>query len=157
MNIKEGGHPDHQRVGYERLREQVDFLSQVFGDWLGKLSSSLTLYQLFRGEFIFPTEGLTVNLDRTLHSLESDEVISVIRPGSENEKPVYIQLSDVERESGRENYDFYCFLIWPFIEASWLGAVSLMMLTPPAGQNHETRLNLRKTQDYAQLVSEDLY
>ena len=44
-----------------------------------------------------------------------------------------VELSDAERLCGRENYDFYCFLIWPFIEASWLGAVSLMGLTPPVG------------------------
>lgn len=30
--IKEGGHPDQQRITYERLREQVDFLSQVSND-----------------------------------------------------------------------------------------------------------------------------
>ena len=109
-------------------------------------------HQLFRGEFIFPTEGLEVNLNRTLQSLESEEVIRVVRPNNGAIGPAYIQLSDIERESGRENYDFYCFLIWPFIEASWLGAVSLMMLTPPPNQSRELYFDLKKTQDYAQLV-----
>ena len=76
----------------------------------------------------------------------------MIQPTSETEELAYIQLSDVERESGRENYDFYCFLIWPFIEASWLGAVSLMMLTPPSKEKRELKFDLRKAQDHAQLV-----
>jgi len=43
-----------------------------------------------------------------------------------------VTLSQSERLSGRENFDFYCFLIWPFIESSWLSAISLLMLTPPS-------------------------
>lgn len=87
-----------------------------------------------------------------MHFLQSDGVIKVVQPTSESEKLVYIQLSDVERDSGRENYDFYCFLIWPFIEASWLGAVSLMMLTPPCDEKRELAFDLRKAQDHVQLV-----
>jgi hypothetical protein len=122
------------------------------------LNSLCLLYKLFRGEFIFPTEGLEVNLDKTLRSLEADNVIKVTRQSTIDSSSTpagtveWVELSDAERESGRENYDFYCFLIWPFIEASWLGAVSLMMLTPPEGYTGGVNHEVKKVQDRAQLV-----
>ncbi|KAF2458886.1 hypothetical protein BDY21DRAFT_339151 [Lineolata rhizophorae] len=149
--VKQGGGPEHQSISYEGLLDQVSFLSQ-----------------LFRGEFIFPTEGLVANLDKTLRGLEVDGVITVTRergaaaPGGSEEggKVVAVGLSDAERETGRENFDFYCFLIWPFIEASWLGAVSLMMLTPPVakdGVEAQVWLDAKKVQEKAQLLGKTLY
>jgi hypothetical protein len=90
-------------------------------------------------------------LENTLKGLEDDGVIEVIRDGQGNVQQVGI--SDAEREAGRENYDFYCFLIWPFIEASWLGAVSLMGLTPVIGHPGEAWIDVSKAQNSAQLVS----
>ena len=95
-----------------------------------------------------------MNLDHTLSFLESDKVVEIIRPSHEQMEATYVQLSDTERESGRENFDFYCFLIWPFIEASWLGAISLMMLTPPLSQKKEYKLDLKTVQECAQLVGD---
>jgi len=132
--IKQGGGPANQRIPYEELSAQVTFLSQ-----------------LFRGEFIFPPEGFTTNLERTLAGLEKDDVIQVTRDASG--APIFIELSASERQCGRENYDFYCFLIWPFIEASWLGAVSLLGLTPPSDSQKDLWIDLKKAQDSAQVVS----
>ena len=134
IRVKQGGSPEIQRISYEELRGQVLFLSQ-----------------LFRGEFIFPTEGLAVNLDNTLRGLEADKVVALHRDSEGH--IVDIDLSDAERAAGRENYDFYCFLIWPFIEASWLGAVSLMGLTPPLDHQGHGWLDVKKCQDSAQIVS----
>lgn len=89
-------------------------------------------------------------MEKTLHSLEVDDVIKVTR---DENGAQYVELSDSERHCGRENYDFYCFLIWPFIEASWLGAVSLLGLTPPLDSSEERWIDMKKTQDSAQLVS----
>ncbi|MCJ1224837.1 hypothetical protein MMC12_001483 [Toensbergia leucococca] len=136
--VKQGGGPDNQRISYEALLNQVSFLSQ-----------------LFRGEFIYPLEGLVVNLETTLRGLEADQVITVTREYSG--KVIAVELSDEERACGRENFDFYCFLIWPYIEASWLGAVSLMCLAPPLGQQGEVWLDLKQTQDKAQLLGKTLY
>ncbi|KAJ5546166.1 hypothetical protein N7494_003751 [Penicillium frequentans] len=136
--IKQGGGPTNQRIGYEALRTQVSFLSQ-----------------LFRGEFIFPPEGLATNLENTLNCLETDNVIQITRDSSG--APEYVELSEAERLCGRENYDFYCFLIWPFIEASWLGAVSLLGLTPPLDGPREIWINVKKAQDSAQLLGKTLY
>lgn len=69
------------------------------------------------------------NLRNTLQGLEADSIITIDRA---NDGEINgIVLHETERLHGRENFDFYCFLIWPFIEASWLSAVSLLMLTPP--------------------------
>ncbi|KAH8809041.1 acyltransferase [Xylogone sp. PMI_703] len=138
IRVKRGGGPDHQRVSYDELRDQVQFLSQ-----------------LFSGEFIYPTEGLAANLDNTLRGLESDQVIELIRD-SEG-KITAVGLAEVERAAGRENYDFYCFLLWPFVEAFWLGAVSMMGLTPPLGHQGDDWIDLKKAQDGAQLLGKTLY
>lgn len=131
--VKQGGGPAIQDISFPELRDQVLFLSS-----------------LFRGEFIFSGEGLAVNLSKTLAGLEADKVITLTR--DEQGKIVTVGLSEEERNVGRENYDFYCFLIWPFIEASWLAAVSLMGLTPPLGQPQEVWLEVSKAQNSAQLV-----
>ncbi|RAK79958.1 lysophospholipid acyltransferase family protein [Aspergillus fijiensis CBS 313.89] len=137
--IKQGGGPSYQRMSFPELMNQVSFLSQ-----------------LFRGEFIFPPEGLTTNLDKTLRGLEKDNVIIVSRDPSSG-KPLTVELSEAERQCGRENYDFYCFLIWPFIEASWLGSVSLLGLTPPFDFPKDVWIDLSKAQDNAQLLGKTLY
>lgn len=140
IRVKRGGGPENQKIPYEELRDQVLFLSQ-----------------LFRGEFIYPTEGLAVNLDNSLRGLEADGVVTLFRNNDGNIDEV--GLSDNERRAGRENYDFYCFLIWPFVEAFWLGAVSLMGLTPPVSHNSDkdSWLDVKKCQDSAQLLGKTLY
>ena len=132
--VKQGGGPANQDIAYQNLHDQVLFLSS-----------------LFRGEFIYSGEGLAVNLERTLLGLEADNVIRIERDAGGHIAKV--GLSDAERAAGRENYDFYCFLIWPFIEASWLAAVSLMGLTPPLGQKDDIWIQLSKAHESAQLVS----
>ncbi|KAK2737440.1 hypothetical protein FQN57_007530 [Myotisia sp. PD_48] len=136
--VKRGGGPMNQRMSYDELLTQVSFLSQIF-----------------RGEFIFPPEGLTANLEKTLHGLELDNVINVTRDVTN--VPKVIELSDQERQCGRENYDFYCFLLWPFIEACWLGAVSLMGLTPPLSGPKTSWVDMKQAQDNAQLLGKTLY
>lgn len=132
--VKKGGGPTIQDIPFKDLHDQVLFLSS-----------------LFRGEFIFPGEGLAVNLNRTLAGLEADGVLTLKR--DDQGQVTTVGLSDQERSAGRENYDFYCFLIWPFIESSWLAAVSLMGLTPPLGQEGEVWIEVSKAQNSAQLVS----
>ncbi|ORY59545.1 acyltransferase-domain-containing protein [Pseudomassariella vexata] len=137
--VKQGGGPAHQEIGYDSLRTQVLFLSS-----------------LFRGEFIFPSDGLASNLEKTLMGLESDGIIHLKR--DDNGAPLSIGLSEEERVAGRENYDFYCFLIWPFIEASWLAAISLMGLTPPhEAQKEDIWIEVTKAQNSAQLLGKTLY
>ena len=151
--VKQGGGPENQRIAFTTLYEQVSFLSQ-----------------LFRGEFIYPTAGLMTNIDTTLRGLESDGVITLTHDPQSNQVQS-IELSSQERASGRENFDFYCFLIWPFIESTWLGSVFLMGLTPPSSpqttddDQHPSApvkprtswLDLTAVQDTAQLLGKTLY
>lgn len=132
--VKRGGGPENQRIPYDELRSQVLFLSQ-----------------LFRGEFIYPTEGLAVNLDNVLKAFEADKIIDLVRDSEGNINAV--DLADAERAAGRENFDFYCFLIWPFVEAFWLGAVGLMGFAPPKTYKGDGWLDVKPCQDSAQLVS----
>ena len=67
-----------------------------------------------------------------------------------------VGLSSAERKSGRENYDFYCFMIWPFVDAAWLGAVSLLALVPPSSSS-AVWIEMQRAQDMAQLAGRTLY
>lgn len=129
--VKQGGGPANQRVPYTVLFDQVSFLSR-----------------LFRGEFVFPTEGIKTNLEKTIKGLQEDGVVNV---GMKDGVVEYVELSDAERRRGRENFDFYCFLVWPFIEGSWLAAVAIIGLTPPRGME-DVWVSVPKAQDMAQLV-----
>jgi hypothetical protein len=107
--------------------------------------------KLFRGEFIFPAgEGFDTNLDRTMLLLQEENMLEVTE-GETGTKMV--GLTTLERERGREVFDFYCFMIWPFIEAAWLGAVSLISLTPPLSVDSSILIDYAKAQNSAQLVS----
>lgn len=70
------------------------------------------------------------------------------------DKTLSAELSNTERTRGRENFDFYCFLIWPFVESTWLGAVSIMGLTPPLGSSADVWLDLKQAKEKAQLVGD---
>ena len=133
--VKQGGGSANQRMKETELTSKVTFLSQ-----------------LFRGEFIFPAgQGLRHNLEAAVQGLLRDDVLSVTE---EDER--MIGLSDAERKLGRENFDFYCFLIWPFVDAAWLGAVSLLVLVPPRNSTI-TWLDMQKAQNTAQLGGRTLY
>ncbi|KAL8928902.1 MAG: hypothetical protein Q9172_000740 [Xanthocarpia lactea] len=148
--VKQGGGPDNQRISFEALYEQVGFLSSIF-----------------RGEFIYPTAGLLPNLHRTLLGLESDGVIHVTSSDTGMDlddaantaahNTLSVELSTMERKNGRENFDFYNFLLWPFIESTWLGAVSLMGLTPPGPQQSDAWLDIRQAQEMTQILGKTLY
>ena len=134
--VKQGGGQATQRLRQEDLIDQVTCLSQ-----------------LFRGEFIFPAgQGLQRNLEDALLGLVRNGVLSITQEGGAR----YVGLSDTERAQGRENYDFYCFLIWPFVDSAWLGAVSLHCIVPPVGSGIEW-IDMKKAQDGAQLFGRTLY
>ncbi|KAI7311070.1 acyltransferase-domain-containing protein [Hortaea werneckii] len=160
-----------QRMSYQDLYDYTFFLSQ-----------------LFRAEFIFPTTPLAENLKGTLKGLEEDCILKTYPitatadrqndSGSSSSEQMEVEtqidstgLHPLERANGRESYDFYCFLIWPFVEASWLGNLSLFMLTPPTSLSSPTNntnatsdtqdngiwLDLKLVQTKAQLLGKTLY
>ncbi|KIY01083.1 uncharacterized protein Z520_02635 [Fonsecaea multimorphosa CBS 102226] len=132
--VKQGGGSANQRMAEAELVDKVTFLSQ-----------------LFRGEFIFSAgQGLRHNLEQAMQGLVRDDVLKVTEDPER-----MVGLSDAERKSGRENYDLYCFLIWPFVDAAWLGAVSLLALVPPASP--AGWIDMQKAQNMAQLAGRTLY
>ncbi|KAI3477373.1 hypothetical protein L1887_60952 [Cichorium endivia] len=74
-----------------------------------------------------------------------------------------IELSLKERENGRENFDSFLFLIWPFIEGYWLAAVSLLSLIPRGAEEKgypESKLPWFAAKDFekhTQLLGKTLY
>ncbi|ORY89766.1 acyltransferase-domain-containing protein [Leucosporidium creatinivorum] len=104
-HVKAGGAAPSQRMPTKDVLAELHFLSR-----------------LLQHEFVYGTEGLEANAAATIAQLERDEVILI--------EGDLLGLSPKERASGRNNYDFYCFLLWPFIETYWLAAVSLFALTP---------------------------
>ena len=153
--IKAGSSNESQATSYDDLVAQVSFLSQ-----------------LFRGEFIFPTYGLETNLRKTLAGLERDNILTIARSSTERATDCTegwegriesVSISESERRVGRNNFDFHCFLIWPFIEAAWLGAVSLLVLTPPfasavpSDASDPSWLNSKAVQTSAQHLGKTLF
>ncbi|KAF9169199.1 hypothetical protein BGX21_010847 [Mortierella sp. AD011] len=140
--IKIGGAKSTQRISYTDLLNEVTFLSR-----------------LLKTEFIYNPGDIESNLEHTLAYLKKSNVIDIDSEG-------YVSLSDVERSIGRENYDFYCFLLWPFVETYWLAAVSLYTLIPtakelipPADVNGEPqpywieeRVSMEKTQMFGKTL-----
>jgi glycerol-3-phosphate O-acyltransferase len=89
IRIKQGGGPHDQRIKYQELWSQCEFLSR-----------------LLKTEFVFElARTITDNVDKALNGLVRDGVIVW------NKEEETIELSTEERECGRENYDFYCFLV----------------------------------------------
>ncbi|KAG2210014.1 hypothetical protein INT47_003450 [Mucor saturninus] len=109
--VKKGGGKPLQRMQYNDLLDEISFLSS-----------------LLKLDMIYKPGGVESNTKRTMQWLADNNVIEIDKDG-------WVGLSDMERQCGRENYDFLCFMIWPFIESYWLAAISLFTLAPSvAGQ-----------------------
>ncbi|OBZ87843.1 Dihydroxyacetone phosphate acyltransferase [Choanephora cucurbitarum] len=106
--VKKGGGKPLQRMPYQDLLDEISFLSS-----------------LLKLDMIYKPGGVESNTKRTVQWLCDNNVIEL-----SDDK--WVGLADQERQCGRENYDFLCFLIWPFIESYWLAAVSLFTLAPPS-------------------------
>ena len=92
-------------------------------------------------------------MQKTLADLEESSVITITRNATGNIETV--ELSDTERQRGREDFDFYCFLIWPYVESNWLAATSMMALIPPLGTPADTWVELNRALNLVQLVRTD--
>ncbi|CAG8613436.1 4831_t:CDS:10, partial [Acaulospora morrowiae] len=121
--IKQGGAKSIQILHFDTLLREVEFLSQ-----------------LLKIEFVYYPGDIKENLDTTIKGLKDDNVFDY--------KDGYVQLTEMERSIGRENYDFYCFLIWPFIETYWLAVVSLFSMTPTHTSQPTTQSSISTTWFY---------
>ncbi|RKO99400.1 hypothetical protein CXG81DRAFT_14564, partial [Caulochytrium protostelioides] len=109
--VKNGGPVHNQRLLVKpQLLNDVSFISQ-----------------LLKLEFIFGPGGLKKNLEETMHELNAAGVIEF---DVDRSNRIWVTLSSEERRIGRETFDFYCFLLWPFIETYWLATVVLFSIAP---------------------------
>lgn len=123
----------HRRITKGALLRDVTFLSR-----------------LLKSEFIFRPGSIENNLSDAVRTLNEKGVVDV---HYESDGDYFIKLSDKERGIGRENFDFYCFLIWPFIETYWLAAASLFCIvpTPISGGLTDSAL-MKRTQQFAKTL-----
>jgi hypothetical protein len=72
---------------------------------------------------------------------------------------LWVTLSAEERRTGRETFDFYCFLLWPFVETYWLCAVSLYTILPDKKKNPTGLywIDWRVFMDRSQIFGKTLY
>ncbi|KAK9467621.1 hypothetical protein V1512DRAFT_261596 [Lipomyces arxii] len=145
--IKQGGGPAMQRVSIKYLFEETQWLSKILA-----------------GEFVYTQQpgGIRANFWESVQTLRDQGVISLTEDG-------YVELSNEERIRGREFFDFYCFLLWPFCDGYWLAATSLFALTPMAADiledqvqdQHEARetlwVEVKEFLEVAQMLGKTVY
>ncbi|PWN47949.1 acyltransferase-domain-containing protein [Violaceomyces palustris] len=112
--VKQGGTAPMQRMSREDLVRECGFISQVL-----------------RNEFVYGTDTLEGNVSSTVEGMVQDGILDVDREDGS------VGVSLTERAIGRENFDSFLFLIWPYIEGYWLAAVSLLFLAPPPSESDE--------------------
>lgn len=106
------------QISYSELLERVQFLSR-----------------LFSSEFVYGPDGIQTNLAQTLNELVADEVLTVTMDATTGEKMISIAQAEIEK--GKEIFEFYCFLVWPFLDGFWLVLVALMSITASENPNTE--------------------
>lgn len=87
---------------------------------------------ILRSEFVYGVEGAEVNVNRTIEELIKNGILANEGDGDPTSGSSKIGISPLERHRGREYFDSFLFLIWPFVEAYWLACCSLLLLAPPS-------------------------
>lgn len=98
------------KISKAKLLQEVGFLSS-----------------LLSGEFVYASEGLYDNFVQTLETLHRQ---GIVYPSKDDDDIVIVELSSTELGMGYEMFDFYCYLIWPFMDGFWISCVALFMLVP---------------------------
>lgn len=121
----------------------------LFEDLLHEISF---VSQLLKTEFIYKPGRLETIARETIDSLVKANVLAV--DARETSGDEYITLSALEAQNGRENFDFYCFLLWPFLECYWLACVSCFMLSPDGfrAQEIEEKTFMERIQLFGQTL-----
>ncbi|KAJ1567240.1 hypothetical protein HK405_006649 [Cladochytrium tenue] len=147
-------------IGYDRVIEAEGYVSELLGrpkekESLMQLLNNVNILQLLKSEFIYGPGGLRENLTSTIDRLKELDVLSVEQ---DQHGESVVTLSAEERRTGRETFDFYCFLLWPFIETYWLAAVSCFSLVPEDTNVSElTWVDDRIFTDRAQFFGKSMY
>ncbi|KAI8842555.1 hypothetical protein BC829DRAFT_364240 [Chytridium lagenaria] len=142
--VKAGGPVHNQRIlVVPNLENDVSFISQ-----------------LLKSEFIYGPGGLHENLERTIEQMTALDVFAVDDEVGTDGLPTgrrWITLSPEERRIGRETFDFYCFLLWPFLETYWLAAIACFTLIPERFTDNLVWFDDRTFTNRAQFFGKSLY
>lgn len=121
--VKLGGPTLMQCISYEDLYTNCSFISKVLRD-----------------EFVYETTPLETNIQRSVQQMLDDHVLELSQNDGQGTATfedwkagrALLGISEQERRNGRETFDMYLFLIWPYVECYWLAAVTLLSLAPQA-------------------------
>ncbi|KAJ3104187.1 hypothetical protein HDU97_009442 [Phlyctochytrium planicorne] len=142
--VKAGGPVHNQRIVITpNLENDVSFISQ-----------------LLKSEFIYGPGGLHENLEKTVEQMTAIDVFAVEDEVGSDGLPTgrrWITLSPEERRIGRETFDFYCFLLWPFLETYWLAAIACFTLIPDKFTDDLAWIDDRVFTNRAQFFGKTLY
>ncbi|KAI9007618.1 hypothetical protein DFJ74DRAFT_365533 [Hyaloraphidium curvatum] len=119
---------------YDDLLQDISFISQ-----------------LLKTEFIYQPGRLEDITRQTIDALAKADVLALDADSGDE----YVTLSATETQNGRENFDFFCFLLWPFLECYWLGSLSCFMLSPDGGSTLE--IDEKTFMARTQLLGQTLY
>lgn len=114
---------------------------------------------IMKNEFIFPPGRIEDTVEQGIKEMVRDRVLTVAEDGA-------IGLTAQEIAGGRETFDSYLFMVWPFIEGYWLAACALLCLMPSfpepnltsgAGGKHIAWVSAKEFEKRAQLFGKTLY
>lgn len=109
------------------------------------------LSALLSSEFVYAAEGIAANFERTLLKLHEQRVVVIQDDGT-----LLLKFSTNELSSG-EIFDFYCYVLWPFIDGYWLTSISLFTLVPEYDDNVTLWVEEREFLSVAQSLGKTLY
>lgn len=101
------------------------------------------LLLLLSEEFVYREEHGAPQLMETLIQLEAQNILRI--SGDE------VSISEKELENGMQLVDFYCYLLWPYVDGYWV--VGLTLLIMPPGDSIRVKDFLR----LAQTIAHSLY
>ncbi|CAG8448350.1 4975_t:CDS:10 [Diversispora eburnea] len=134
----------------------ADFGDMTTGDIVDRAINVLKDLIKERKDLLEPVFYAEKRFELSYYPIVSAAMYTKIKQGGAKPAQIlhgYVQLTEIERSIGRENYDFYCFLIWPFIETYWLAAVSLFSMTPSNPPPQPTTTIVKKTSSKKPIIT----
>lgn len=116
---------------YEDLLQEIGFVSQ-----------------LLKTEFIYKPGRLEMITRDTIDALVKADILATDKETGDE----FVTLSPAEAQNGRENFDFFCFLLWPFLECYWLSCGGLDKECPVLKKNVFSNILYRPRVFYSLLL-----
>jgi 1-acyl-sn-glycerol-3-phosphate acyltransferase len=129
-------------VGTQNAQRSVAFKPDL-------LSDTIFLSQLLKTEFIYKNARVETVALETINRMVDQQVLQM--------EDGMVSLAQAEIVNGRETFDFYCFLFWPFLEAYWLAAIGCFLFAPNGRNGHVTECEENLHMERLQLFGKTLF